>query len=218
MDPAEYQPLDALLAAYVAATLSVPLAALVEAHLELRPQSRRYVADLATLGGILLGEVAPRPLREHGRVLAAALAAQPDTPAPAAIGTAGAAPLPASLLRLIGRDPAGLSWRRVIPGLKECPILVAPGIQASLMRIGAGRRMPEHTHTGQEVVLVLEGGFSDVHGHYRRGDIEIADDTFRHRPVADRDGDCVFFVVRDGPVRLTGPIGRWIQRLRRDEP
>jgi putative transcriptional regulator len=85
------------------------------------------------------------------------------------------------------------------------------------MRISAGRRMPVHTHTGDEIVLVLDGGFRDIHGHYRRGDIEIADDTFSHQPVADRDRDCIFFVVRDGPVKLTGPLGSFVQLFRRDE-
>jgi putative transcriptional regulator len=125
--------------------------------------------------------------------------------------------LPAPLLRLIGRDPRELAWHRVVPGLRECPILVGPGLQASLMHVKAGAKLPTHTHTGDEFVLVLDGSFSDEHGQYRRGDIEIADETFSHRPMAGRDSDCLFFLVRDGPVKLTGPIGRIIQLFRRDE-
>ncbi len=214
------QPIDALLAAYVAGRLAPPVAALVEAHLEMRPESRRFVAALAALGGLLLDTMEPRPLTDRDRRLAAALAAAEQggiDPAPPAAAN-GHRLLPPSLLRLIGRDPAELAWHRVIPGLREAPILVSPGMQASLVRISAGRRMPVHTHAGDEIVLVLDGGFRDINGHYRRGDIEIADDTFSHQPVADRDRDCIFFVVRDGPVKLTGPIGRFVQMFRRDEP
>ena len=219
-DEFRVQPIDALLAAYVAGTLTPPVAALVEAHLELRPESRRFVAALEALGGMLLDAVEPLSLTDRDQSLAAALAAAEQG------GSVDAQPveanghhlLPQSLLRLIGRDPAELAWHSVIPGLREAPILVGPGIQASLVRISAGRRMPVHTHTGDEIVLVLDGGFRDINGHYRRGDIEIADDTFSHQPVADRDRDCIFFVVRDGPVKLTGPIGRFVQIFRREEP
>lgn len=219
-DEFRVQPIDALLGAYVAGTLTPPVAALVEAHLELRPESRRFVAALAALGGLLLDALDPLALRDRDRALAASLAAAEQggaTPAPRA-EVNGHHLLPPSLLRLIGRDPAELTWHRVIPGLREAPILVSPGIQASLVRISAGRRMPVHTHKGDEIVLVLDGGFRDINGHYRRGDVEIADDTFSHQPVADRDRDCIFFVVRDGPVKLTGPIGRFVQIFRRDEP
>jgi putative transcriptional regulator len=217
-DAFQVQPLDALLAGYAAGSLSAPLAALVEAHLELKPESRRFVAALAALGGVLLDGIAPIPLENRGRVLAGALANAPDPAATAPSRAEQDALLPPSLLRLIGRDPKALAWRWVIPGLRECPILVGPGVQVSLVRITAGARMPAHTHTGDEVVLVLDGGFSDANGDYRRGDVEIADETFSHRPIAHRDRDCLFFVVRDGPVKLTGPIGRIIQLFRRDEP
>jgi putative transcriptional regulator len=216
-DTSQVQPIDALLAAYAAGTLSAPLTALVEAHLELKPESRRFVAALAALGGVLLDGIAPTPLRDRDTALAGALTAAPGQAGGASSRATQSELLPPSLLRLIGRDPKELAWHRVIPGLKECPIVVGPGIQASLMRIKAGSRMPAHTHTGQEVVLVLAGGFSDANGDYRRGDIEIADETFSHRSAAHRDRDCLFFVVRDGPVKLTGPIGRIIQLFRRDE-
>jgi putative transcriptional regulator len=52
-----------------------------------------------------------------------------------------------------------------------------------------------------------------VNGHYRRGDIAIADQEVDHRPVADREEDCICFAVTDAPIRLTGPVGRLLQRL-----
>ena len=39
----------------------------------------------------------------------------------------------------------------------------------SLVRYDAGARFPEHGHPGGEEVLVLEGIFSDQHGHYGKG-------------------------------------------------
>ena len=71
---------------------------------------------------------------------------------------------------------------------------------------GPGRVMPSHTHDGSEVTLVLRGGFSDPTGHYRRGDIAIADRDLDHHPRADDDEDCICFAVIDAPLRLTGPL------------
>src|SRR5688572_33182549 len=76
-DAFQVQPLDALLAAYAAGTLSAPLAALVEAHLALKPESRRFLATLAALGGALLDGIAPTPLENRDSILAGALAVAP---------------------------------------------------------------------------------------------------------------------------------------------
>ncbi len=66
-----------------------------------------------------------------------------------------------------------------------------------------GARLPSHTHEGSEYTLVLKGGFTDVLGHFRRGDVAIADQNVDHSPLADPDEDCFCFVVLDAPIRLT---------------
>jgi putative transcriptional regulator len=68
-------------------------------------------------------------------------------------------------------------------------------------------------------VLVLEGGYSDNTGHYRRGEIVLADRDVDHRPVADLGEACICFIVHEGGIRLTGPMGRIVERLfgRRDK-
>jgi putative transcriptional regulator len=76
------------------------------------------------------------------------------------------------------------------------------------MRIRAGVSMPQHTHKGREMTLVLAGGFTDDTGHFLRGDLSLTDGTVDHVPTADDDGDCVCLAVTDAPLRLTGPIGR----------
>jgi putative transcriptional regulator len=63
---------------------------------------------------------------------------------------------------------------------------------------------------------VLEGGFSDGRGHYLRGDVAIADDEVTHRPRADDDGDCLCLTVTEAPVRLAGPLARFLNPFLRD--
>ena len=70
--------------------------------------------------------------------------------------------------------------------------------------------MPVHTHASSELTLVLAGGFTDQFGHFLRGDLAEADASVEHRPVADPGEDCLCLAVTDGPMRLTGPLGRLI--------
>ncbi len=79
--------------------------------------------------------------------------------------------------------------------------------------LNAGRKLAGHTHDGSEYTLVLQGAFSDVAGRYERGDIAIGDDELDHCPTADPSADCLCFAVTDAPLRLTGPIGRIVQRF-----
>lgn len=85
------RPVDELLAAYAAGSLSRPLMALMSAHLELKPARRAYVAALEAAYGILLEEIHPVPLTNRDRRLVDIFASDPgDTvePGEAPAGTA----------------------------------------------------------------------------------------------------------------------------------
>lgn len=198
---------DALLAGYVAGTLAEPARLLVRSHLDLSPVNRGFVRDLEAAGGTMLEEIAPVRIENRDAMLAAIFAAsaeEPITVPQAATKTR----LPLPLFDFIGKDVADIPWKTKLPGLKEYKVADMDGCSASLLWIRAGMAMPSHTHHGTELTLVLEGGFSDLHGHYVRGDVAYADDDVDHRPVADDDEDCICFAVTEGSLRLTGPIGR----------
>jgi putative transcriptional regulator len=207
-DPA----LDELLAGYAAGTLILPLHALVAAHLAIRPDNRRYVESLEAIGGDAVVRAEPVPLTNREARLAAIFADDEGDVAPAA--ARGCAVVPAALAAFLGRPLADLAWKTRLPGIREFPVKDCGTAEASLLWIKPGRVLPSHTHDGTEVTLVLQGGFGDGTGHYRRGDIAIADGEIDHRPKADDDADCICFAVIDAPLRLTGPVGRLLQRLR----
>ncbi|BAS00182.1 ChrR family anti-sigma-E factor [Blastochloris viridis] len=187
---------------------------LIEAHLELSPRNHGYLRDLDTMGGIMLAEAQPIALTGRDTWLATIMAKDTLPPSPIRLETRQPADpvLPAAIRRLVGRPLADVAWKTVLPGLKECHLGGTDG-EASLLWIRAGRAMPSHSHSGLEATLVLKGGFKDVSGHYERGDIAVADETVDHKPVADDDEDCICFVVSEGHVKLTGPIGRIFSRL-----
>jgi putative transcriptional regulator len=206
---------DELLSHFAAGRLAPALHALVASHLVLTPRSRGFVGALeeaasAQIEGDEIAEVSDRDA-----CLAAIFAAEPLV---AAEAPAEPAAIPAPLAQIFGDaaalDVKSLSWKRYLPGIKRVAASAHPqGGAANLYWIRAGQRLPRHTHEGQEITLVLRGGFSDVTGHYARGDIAVADADLDHKPVADSGEDCICFAVTDAPLQLTGPIGRVVQRM-----
>ncbi len=207
----ESRRIDGLLAGYAAGSLDPYLHALVEAHLILSPENRGTVRRMEVEAGEALEAIEPAPMKRAARdhVLAAIYAGgwygrpqppklDPDMPEPIA--------------RLVKAPLSELRWRFATPGASEYKLPEAHGVSASLIRVKPGRKLPHHTHGGLEGTLVLKGAFSDHLGHYRRGDVALADPTVDHRPVADRGEPCICFVVSEAPVMLTGPVGRLLQK------
>ena len=207
--------LDALLLDYATGALSLPLEVLVETHLAMNEDSAKTMNMLMKLGGVLLEDSEPVSLSEGA--LENVLKAIEDDEESAALDTrrldtnSGFLPRPISDY-IPNADHA--SWRRIGLGLFECDV-VFDGDQgrAKFYRIAPGTAVPSHTHTGTEVTLVLEGGFTDETGSYGPGDIAVQEEGCEHKPVADNDGECLVFAINQGDIRLTGPIGRVLNLL-----
>ncbi len=200
--------INALLAGYAMGRLPAPLSVLVESHLELSPVNRHFVTDLEALSGHVIEDVEPEPLKDRDARLAAIFSTAVEPAARAVARAHRPHRLPEAICRFVGHDADTLPWRTVLPGFREYKVGEFDGLKTSLFWIRAGQKIPSHTHEGSEVTLVCEGGFSDLLGSYERGDIAVSDATVDHQPVADDDGDCIGFAVTDGPLRLTGIIGR----------
>ena len=205
-------PVDALLAAYCAGTLDPSLHALVASHLILKPDSRRFVAALEGLAADEMTRSSPAPLTGRAEKLDAIFQMDPEPPRKP-VAPAASSILPPPLRHYLGRDLDAIRWRTKLPGVKEFRIEGTGRGEACLLWVKAGRRMPSHTHEGSEVTLVLTGAFSDVTGHYGRGDIAIAESDLDHKPITDAGEDCICFAVTDAPLHLTGPFGRLLERF-----
>ena len=207
-------PLDALLAEYVNGTLSPSLTVLVASHLELKPDSRGYVASLASAAGQWLDSVDPVPIARRTAMLKAILDSddRPSESVPAAPSPADAfdPAIPAALRRHIEAHPPKPQWRWVLPGVRKLQVSCDVGDQAFLLHGRPGRALPAHVHNGTEVALVLSGSYADAAGRYIRGDIAICEGGTEHRPIIDHGEDCLCMIVLDGPIRLSGPVGRVI--------
>ena len=206
MAPENSETLDVLLARYVAGVLPVPVRVLVESHLAIKPASRTLVARLESLAGSALTDARPIELaNRQGRLDAIFASLSPTTEAKQ---RESGDILPRPLIDFIGFDVADVPWRNKLPGFKEHSLGEIDGCSASLFWLRPGRAIPDHTHEGSELFLVLDGAFNDKRGRFARGDISIADETVDHRPVAEMDRPCIGFLVSDGDLHLTGPLHR----------
>ncbi len=80
-----------------------------------------------------------------------------------------------------------------------------------MLRIPAGKPVPEHSHGGRELTLVLCGSFSDAQGRFSRGDIEEADEDLEHQPIAGLEEDCICLAVTDAPLKFKNWLVRLVQ-------
>ena len=88
-------------------------------------------------------------------------------------------------------------------------------IHSSLLHINAGGGVPEHTHKGFELTVLLDGSFSDDKGEYVKGDFIMLDTSIKHNPIS-QDGCLCYTVANDalhftqGINKLLNPIGNFI--------
>lgn len=88
-------------------------------------------------------------------------------------------------------------------------------IRTSLLHIEAGGGVPEHTHNGFELTLLLAGSFHDQQGTYVAGDFIMLDGRHQHNPMSEN-GCLCYTVVNDslrftqGINKLLNPIGSFI--------
>lgn len=88
-------------------------------------------------------------------------------------------------------------------------------IHSSLLHIEPGGSVPEHTHNGFELTVLIAGNFSDDEGEYVPGDFIMLDKKHQHHPVSEK-GCLCFTVANDslhftqGINKLLNPIGTFI--------
>lgn len=203
-----HHPEPDMLMSYASGSLAEPMALLVATHLALCPRCRRQVMQYEVIGGALLEELPKEPVSTTALQQVLQRIQQPSR-TPEEAGSAVPPPreerlLPQPLRDYLGTDLDRLVWRGR-GKLREYRLLPQhDGFRTRLLKIRGGAAMPWHTHVGSELTMVFAGGFTDAHGHYRRGDVAVADATVDHRPVADMGEDCICLAVTDAPLRLTG--------------
>lgn len=213
---ASHHPSDDLLWSYAAGSLDEPSSILIATHLSLCPVCRAVVAKAESLGGELFEDIASEDI-EAG-ALDAVLARLDDAEELPSIVTktggdeAENVSVPRPLKDYLPASVPTLPWRWLGPGVRYTAIKTeARGPKVGLLRIAPGTKVPMHGHSGNEMTMVLAGGYTDATGNYQRGDVEAADDGLVHQPVADAGEECLCLVVTEGELQPTGMIAKVLQ-------
>lgn len=205
-----HHPDGATLLSYAAATLEEPLAAVVACHMSMCPRCRTEVANLERMGAALFlsapRQAGERPLQPRCLPESAVL---PPTRHISRSDERLPGPLVATYHLAMERIP----WRRLGPGVWHHRLALRQDGDGDLrlLRIAAGRRMPDHGHGGAELTLMLDGSYSDVTGEYRRGDVQDVDEGVEHQPVVGTESDCVCLIASIHPARFKSLVGRITQ-------
>lgn len=208
---------DELLLDYASGSLGESWSLAVSTHLALCPESRRRLEALEMTGGALLSEIAPageHEISDDQWTQIRALLTQDAGAAPASQTAAkpGNPVLPEPLRSYVGGDVDALKWKQLGPGAYHFPIQTGDGEAiVRLLRIPAGKPVPEHTHGGRELTVVLSGYFKDGDDVFRRGDFEEADQDLTHQPIAGEGEDCICLAVTDAPLKFKSWLVRLVQ-------
>ena len=206
---------DELLLDYASGSLGESWSLAVSTHLALCPESRQRLEALEMTGGALLSDITPvdEVSEDQWQKIRKLLKADATTvSSPPAVQTHDGAVLPEPLRSYAGGDVDALKWKQLGPGAYHFPIRTRDGeANVRLLRIPAGKPVPEHTHGGRELTVVLSGYFKDGNDVFRRGDFEEADEDLTHQPIAGEGEDCICLAVTDAPLKFKSWLVRLVQ-------
>ena len=213
MTTIKHHPDTATLMSFSAGTLPEPLAAVTAAHVSMCRQCQDDLKAMEMMGGLLLQQqrvaqldtAVPRP---HDYAEDATLDAQSQTMVKQACEL-----LPSPVANYYKLSEETIPWRRLGPGIWHYQLPLSAGVEGDLrlLKISAGRKMPEHGHGGSELTLVLNGSYADETGRYERGDMQDLDDDVEHQPVADEETGCICLIASERPAQFKGVMYRIAQ-------
>lgn len=199
---------DDLLAGYAAATLPEAFSLLVASHVSMCDECRARLGSLEAVGGAVLETTVSE--METGALAATLARIGADAPArPVQSRRAGVLPQP--LQAYVGGDVEAVRWRPVGGGVRQAVLPTSTSASARLLFIPGGVAVPDHGHRGTELTMVLQGAFRDDSDRFGPGDVEIADASIQHTPVAEVGAPCICLAVTDAPLRFRGIVPRLLQ-------
>lgn len=204
---------DDLLLAYAAGNLAEGWSLAVATHLSLCAECRERLAVAEAAGGQLLETLDRETVAPDSWAAIRSRLGTPDAPVVTRRSN-DTAILPKPLRDYVGGDVDAIRWQRLGKGAAQLRLKTGDReTQVRLLKIPAGKPVPEHSHSGREITVVLSGAFHDGTTLFARGDVEEADDDIQHIPTATPDADCICLAVTEAPLRFRSWIVRAIQPI-----
>jgi putative transcriptional regulator len=201
---------DDLLMAYSAGDLPEAFNLVIATHVSLCDDCRARLEAYDALGGAVIEEQVAE--MSMGSLEACLTRIEGLPQANARAPRRGNGIFPAPLVDYIGGGLDAVKWRPLGLGARQAILKMGDnGASVRLLSIPGGMAMPDHGHSGLEMTLVLQGAFRDEGDRFGRGDIEVADDSLEHTPIAEQGETCICLAATQGPLRFNRLIPRLAQ-------
>ncbi|MFL2492411.1 MAG: ChrR family anti-sigma-E factor [Luminiphilus sp.] len=197
---------------FAASSLPAAQSVVVSTHLQFCSECRQRLAQLESLGATMFENAEPVDINPS--VFDNVLARLDEVEEDRAANDASASTLSWTVKQIRKGNLDQLQWKKVTRSLRIADLGEIDGAaEFSLYHIAEGGRIPQHNHSGTEMTLVLQGGFSDEGGSYHAGDFITREAGDIHAPTALSGGDCICLAVLESPLRFTSWHHRWLSPL-----
>ncbi|GLP98055.1 ChrR family anti-sigma-E factor [Paraferrimonas sedimenticola] len=210
MVKAAHHPDDSLLLAYSTGDLGPAHSIMISAHVELCPVCQARVAHIEAQQAAELVETKVEAAESLPDGLADMMSSIMEMPVEEAVPQAYSP----QFLMLNGKQyrlPRVLAdhtdkigpWSRLPGKLQRASVTTGGTEKINFIYMDEDSRLPEHTHTGTEITLVLDGEFVDETGVYGPGDFIIQDGQHTHTPATKAGQDCLCLTMLQSPLHFT---------------
>jgi len=197
---------------FAASSLPAAQSVVVSTHLQFCSECRQRLAQLESLGATMFENAEPVDINPS--VFDNVLARLDEVEEDRAANDASASTLSWTVKQIRKGNLDQLQWKKVTRSLRIADLGEIDGAaEFSVYHIAEGGRIPQHNHSGTEMTLVLQGGFSDEGGSYHAGDFITREAGDIHAPTALSGGDCICLAVLESPLRFTSWHHRWLSPL-----
>lgn len=207
-----FHPDIATLMSFSAGTLEEPYAVVVSTHLAMCEACREQVKRTNLIGGAMLSM---EPATEMSAGSLDRLMSRLDDAPAEPVRPAPRGDVPAPLAAYLPGGLDAVRWKFSGPGvaIADIPTSRNAGGRLMLLRVAGGRKVPEHSHGGQELTLILKGAYRDRFGVFAAGDIADHDEDIEHQPIAEPGEDCICLVAVDAKLSFRSRLVRTLQPL-----
>ncbi len=212
----KHHPALELLEQYIEASLAPELSLAIAAHLDLCPHCQRIKMDLEAEAGATLASLPEAQIAGNDwQQMLDFITAQPEIIAkmekrqPFTLQIQNSEILvPASLKPLLQTK---LKWLN-LGGISTAKLAGEDQHNVSLLYIRKDSEVPQHTHLGLELTLVLKGKIYDEAGCYGEGDLLINTPDHTHTPRTMSE-DCLCLSVLTAPLKFKKGLTRLLNPL-----
>lgn len=197
---------DHLLQAYAAGTLHYAMDMVIATHVSMCDDCRARLAAHECAGGAVLEEARSVGVSQDMR---AGVLAALDAPCAMVPPRRASGVFPAPVMEALSGQPP--KWQKMGAGVRQSLLHADKAGSVRLLYIPGGQAVPDHGHHGLELTLVLQGAFSDEGGRFGVGDVEVADDSVEHTPIAEIGPACICLAATEGSLRFNALIPRLLQ-------